>query len=75
MGKTEKEIEKLGFEQALAELEEIVQKLENQSLELEVTLALFERGKALLSHCQGLLDRAELKVRELEIEKPAAKKG
>ena len=56
-------------------MEEIVQKLENQSLELEVTLALFERGKALLSHCQGLLDRAELKVRELEIEKPAAKKG
>lgn len=70
MGKIEKEIEKLGYEQALAELEEIIQQLENQSLELEVTLSLFERGKTLLAHCQGLLDRAELKVRELEIEKP-----
>jgi exodeoxyribonuclease VII small subunit len=75
MGKTQKEIGKLGFEQALAELEEIVQQLENQSLELEVTLALFERGKALLSHCQGLLDRADLKVRELEIEKPVTAQG
>lgn len=70
MGKIEKEIEKLGYEQALAELEEIVQQLENQSLELDVTLSLFERGKNLLAHCQGLLDRAELKVRELEKEKP-----
>jgi exodeoxyribonuclease VII small subunit len=70
MGKAEKEVEKLSFEQALAELEAIVQQLENQSLELEVTLTLFERGKTLLTYCQGLLDRAELKVRELEMEKP-----
>ncbi len=69
MGKTEKEIEKLGYEQALAELERIVQQLENQSLELETTLKLFERGKTLLVHCQKLLDQAELKVRELETEK------
>lgn len=69
MGKTEKEIEKLGYEQALAELEEIVQKLENQSLELETTLRLFERGKNLLAHCQKLLGQAELKVRELETNK------
>lgn len=75
MGKTEKEVEKLSYEQALAELEEIVQQLENQSMELEVTLALFERGKALLSHCQSLLDRAELKVRELGREKPGPVQG
>lgn len=68
MGKTDKEVEKLSYEQALAELEGIVQQLENQSLALEATLALFERGKTLLAHCQTLLDRAELKVRELEME-------
>jgi exodeoxyribonuclease VII small subunit len=34
-----------------------------------VTLKLFERGKALLDHCQHLLDQAELKVRVLSSEK------
>jgi exodeoxyribonuclease VII small subunit len=61
-------IEKLNYEQALAELEEIVQQLENQSLELDVTLKMFERGKLLIQRCQMLLDQAELKVRNLSVE-------
>ena len=63
-------IEKLNYEQALAELEEIVQHLENQSLELDVTLKMFERGKLLIQRCQMLLDQAELKVRNLSVENP-----
>jgi exodeoxyribonuclease VII small subunit len=69
MTKKESIIEKLSYEKALAELEKIIQQLENQSLELDVTLKLFERGKALLDHCQHLLDQAELKVRVLSSEK------
>jgi exodeoxyribonuclease VII small subunit len=69
MTKTETIIEKLSYEKALAELEKIIQQLENQSLGLDVTLKLFERGKALLDHCQHLLDQAELKVRVLSSEK------
>ena len=69
MAKSEGNVEKLSYEKALAELEEIVQELENQSLELDASLKLFERGKILLNHCQQLLDQAELKVRELTIEK------
>jgi len=65
MSKTVLAIEKLSYEQALAELEEIVQKLENQSLELDKTLKMFERGKSLIQRCQMLLDQAELKVRQL----------
>jgi exodeoxyribonuclease VII small subunit len=61
-------IEKLNYEQALAELEEIVQQLENQSLELDVTLKMFERGKLLIQRCQILLDQADLKVRNLSVE-------
>jgi exodeoxyribonuclease VII small subunit len=67
-------IEKLNYEQALAELEEIVQQLENQSLELDVTLKMFERGKLLILRCQALLDQAELKVRNLSVENPKIEK-
>jgi len=59
------EIEKLTFEQAFAELEETVRKLEAGGLALEESLALFERGQALAAHCSTQLDQAELKVRQL----------
>jgi len=53
------------FEQAMAELEEIVQRLETGTLSLEETVALYQRGRFLTQHCQGLLDGAELRVRQL----------
>lgn len=53
------------FESALAELESIVQELERGSVSLETSLERFARGVALLQRCRGLLDSAELKVREL----------
>jgi exodeoxyribonuclease VII small subunit len=68
MAKTALSIEKLSYEQALTELEVIVHKLENQPLELDVTLKMFERGKSLIQRCQLLLDQAELKVRQLSDE-------
>ena len=68
MTKTALAIEKLSYEQALTELEKIVQQLENQSLELDGTLKMFERGKSLIQRCQMLLDQAELKVRQLSSE-------
>ena len=70
MAKAITAIEKLNYEQALVELEEIVQQLENQSLELDATLMMFERGKLLIQRCQALLDQAELKVRNLSVENP-----
>jgi exodeoxyribonuclease VII small subunit len=65
MPKPSTSIDKISYEQALAELEEIIKKLDNQPLELDTTLKQFERGKALIQRCQTLLDQAELKVREL----------
>jgi exodeoxyribonuclease VII small subunit len=59
------EIENLTFEQAFAELEETVRKLEAGGLALEESLALFERGQALAAHCNAQLDQAELKIRQL----------
>jgi exodeoxyribonuclease VII small subunit len=64
----ENEIKNLTFEQAFAELEEIVRKLEAGGLTLEESLALFERGQALAAHCNTQLDQAELKIRQLSAE-------
>jgi exodeoxyribonuclease VII small subunit len=61
-------LEDLTYEQALAELEEITRRLEENPPALEETLALYERGQGLARHCAGLLDQAELKVRQLSAE-------
>ena len=58
-------IEKLSYEQALAELESIVASLEASKLPLEESMALFERGQALSRHCVELLDKAELRIKQL----------
>jgi exodeoxyribonuclease VII small subunit len=58
-------VENLLYEQALAELEAIVQALESGEQPLETSMKLFERGQALARHCAGLLDGAELKVQAL----------
>ncbi len=66
MAKTEaKPIEKLTYEDAYAELEQIVDLLESGDQPLEEALSLFERGQKLTRHCAELLARAELKVQEL----------
>ena len=61
-------VEDLTFEQAFAELEETVRKLEAGGLTLEESLGLFERGQALAARCNVQLDQAELKVRQLSPE-------
>ena len=58
-------LETLSFEDAFAELEEIVRQLEDGSLTLDDALALFERGQGLSTRCQQLLDSADLKVQQL----------
>ena len=50
------------FEQALAELEGHVERLERGDLPLEEALKLFERGVALTRHCQTSLQAAQQKV-------------
>jgi exodeoxyribonuclease VII small subunit len=61
--------EPLDFEGAMAELEQLVQKLEKGDLPLEESLAAFERGIALTRTCQTALRQAEQKV-ELLLQKP-----
>ncbi len=58
-------VETLSYEQALAELENIVASLEENKLPLDESMALFERGQALTRHCMELLDKAELRIKQL----------
>ena len=63
--KVEKAVEELSYEEALAELEQIVSALEAEQNQLEESIKLFERGQALAARCSTLLEAAELKVRQV----------
>lgn len=53
------------FEALYRELEETVRRLEAGDLSLEDALALYARANALAEQCNALLDRAELRVRQV----------
>lgn len=55
----------LTFEEALAELEAIVEQLETGDLPLERTLVLFEQAQELADYCEQVLSRAELRLEAL----------
>jgi exodeoxyribonuclease VII small subunit len=63
--KTERLIEELTYEEALAELESIVEMLEGEQSQLEEAIQLFERGQALARRCGELLEAAQLKVKQV----------
>jgi len=56
----------VGFEQALAELETIVARMESGELTLEQSLTAYKRGAALLQYCQSVLKDAQQQVKVLE---------
>ncbi|HVN16789.1 MAG TPA: exodeoxyribonuclease VII small subunit [Anaerolineales bacterium] len=60
-----KPVKNLSYEEALAELEEIVNSLEGEQNPLDEAMKLFERGQALVTRCSELLEAAELKVKQL----------
>ncbi len=65
VAKTATKIDGLSFEQALKELEDIVARLERGDVDLEESIAIYERGAALKAHCEGKLKSAELKVEQI----------
>ena len=63
--KKEKAVEELSYEEALVELEGIVELLEGEQSKLEDAIKLFERGQALAARCSELLEAADLKVKQV----------
>ena len=58
------DVSAMSYEAARAELIETVQALENAGAPLEDTLKLWDRGEALASRCQDILDTAQAKLNE-----------
>jgi exodeoxyribonuclease VII small subunit len=61
------EVTAMSFEAALAELEKIVERLEQGNVALEESIAQYERGEKLRDHCQKLLGAAEAKVEKIRL--------
>ena len=59
------DISAMSFEQALAELETIVGRLESGQAPLEESISLYERGAQLKAHCETRLEAARLKVEKI----------
>lgn len=57
--------EEMSFEEALAELEAVVRKLESGEAALDQSLELFKKGTALSAHCEKKLTAAETVVNQL----------
>jgi exodeoxyribonuclease VII small subunit len=60
-----KKAKQSSFEDALNELEALVEQMESGDLSLDQSLAAFEKGVALTRQCQKALSEAELKVQKL----------
>src|SRR5690349_4816886 len=54
------------YEAAVAELEELVSRMESGALSLEESLAAYRRGAALVAYCQQQLEKVEQQVRVLD---------
>jgi exodeoxyribonuclease VII small subunit len=59
------DIETMSFEQALAELEQIVARLESGQAPLEDSIRMYERGAVLKRHCETRLEAARLRVEKI----------
>ena len=56
------------FEQAMADLEQVVTQLERGDVALENSIALYERGAQLKKHCEAKLKQAEEKVAAITLD-------
>ncbi len=66
---TDTPISEMSFEQAMKELETVVDKLEHGDVPLDESITLYERGAALKKRCEDELKRAEEKVATIKLDK------
>ncbi len=61
------EIEKLSFEEAISQLENIVKELESGRIKLDDAVSAYEKAVKLKQLCESKLKAAQLKIEKLEI--------
>lgn len=69
------DIESLSFEQAMAELDTVVAKLESGSAPLEQSIGLYTRGTLLKARCEALLKDAQAKIEKITLDESGAASG
>lgn len=69
------DVKALSFEEALAELERIVDQLERGEAPLDQSIRIYERGEALRRHCDQLLKQAEAKIEKITLGADGAATG
>ena len=62
---TDTPVSEMSFEQAMSELEQVLGQLERGDVALDESIALYERGAALKTHCEQHLARAEEKIAQI----------
>lgn len=70
-----KDLSNMSFEAALAELEQIVAKLESGQAPLQESIAIYERGEALKTHCEAQLSAAQTRIEKITLSKDGAPIG
>ncbi|MHA1550271.1 MAG: exodeoxyribonuclease VII small subunit [Alphaproteobacteria bacterium] len=61
------ELNKLTFEEAMTQLEQVIQKMDSAEVKLEDSVALYERGIALKKVCEDKLKSARLKIEKITL--------
>ncbi len=61
----EEPIGELSFEEAIAGLTDIVDKIEHGQIPLQDSLDQYERGMALIRHCRTILHQAEQRIEKI----------
>ena len=59
-------IEKMNFEEAIKELENLVDSLDKGDVSLDEAIAAYDRGSQLKDHCQKKLNEAKMKVETIQ---------
>ena len=59
-------LEKMTFEEAMKELERLVDSLDKGDVSLDEAIAAYDRGSQLKDHCQKKLNEAKMKVETIQ---------
>lgn len=63
--KTQPDVAKLSYEQAIDRLETMIDDIESGEVGLEDAISRYEQGQALVKRCRAILDKAEQRIAEL----------
>ncbi|MFO6466190.1 exodeoxyribonuclease VII small subunit [Jannaschia sp. KMU-145] len=65
---TDRPVTEMSFEEAIAELEQVVNQLDSGDVSLDDSIRLYERGAALKARCETKLKEAEAKVEQITLD-------